>query len=120
MNGQVDNAGRALLTLEVRRTLESDPTGLTVGVDTAFDGELVIPRETIEGSGLQQSSAVKATLADGTEVVLETFDCYIGWFGVQRAVEVIANDGRLPLLGIGLLRQRRLLVDYRSGELSLD
>lgn len=68
----------------------------------------------VKKMGLLQSAAVQATLADGAIVVLETFECTLDWFGASRRVEVIANDGQLPLLGIGLLRDRTLTIDYRS------
>jgi hypothetical protein len=35
-------------------------------------------------------------------------------------VEVINNEGQFPLLGVGLLHDRRMEVDYRSGSLVLD
>ena len=120
MKGEVDEAGRALLTLSVRPVSGNDPQELVVWVDTAFDGELVIPFDAIREMELPQSAAVQATLADGKIVVLDTFDCEIEWFGQWRRVEVIANEGRLPLLGIGLLRGRRLTVDYETDELNLD
>ncbi len=120
MRGEVDEAGRALLTLRVRPVSASDPVELVVWVDTAFDGELVIPFDAIHDMELPQSAAVQATLADGTSVVLDTFDCEIEWLGQWRRVEVIANEGRLPLLGIGLLRGRRLTIDYETNELELE
>lgn len=120
MKGQVDEVGRALLTLSVRRVASSNTADLVVWVDTAFDGELVIPLNAIHDMELPQSAAVRATLADGTAVVLDTFDCEIAWFGQWRRVEVIANEGHLPLLGIGLLRGHRLTVDYVTDELELE
>ena len=69
MRGEVDEAGRALLTLRVRPVSASDPVELVVWVDTAFDGELVIPFDAIHDMELPQSAAVQATLADGTSVV---------------------------------------------------
>ena len=119
MKGEVDEAGRALLPLSIRPVAGRESVDLVVWVDTAFDGELVIPIEAIHDLDLPQSAAVQATLADGTAVVLDTFDCEIEWFGRWRRVEVIANEGRLPLLGIGLLRGRRLTVDYETNELEL-
>lgn len=41
-------------------------------------------------------------------------------FGESRLVEVIENEGQFPLLGVGLLRERRLTVDYRSRTLAID
>ncbi|MFZ1932329.1 MAG: hypothetical protein WCB27_00780 [Thermoguttaceae bacterium] len=64
--------------------------------------------------GLRQSAAITARLADGTQVVLETYSCVVDWFGGQRTVEVVENDGQVPLLGVGLLQGRRLEIDYRS------
>lgn len=119
MIGRIDDSGRALLDLKILHG-RSDSIGLTVWVDTAFDGELVVSRQRIEELGLLQTAAVEATLADGTKVILETFECSIDWFGTPRTVEVIANEGRLPLLGIGLLDEQRLIVDYRQRTLELD
>jgi len=73
VNGHVDNHGRALLALSVRATRGADPVDLTVWIDTAFTGELVIPRTTIESLDLPQSAAVMAGLADGTQAVLESY-----------------------------------------------
>jgi len=120
VNGHVDNHGRALLVLSVRATRSADPVDLTVWIDTAFTGELVIPRTVIESLDLPQSAAVMAGLADGTQVVLESYSCVIEWFGELRLVEVIENDGQIPLLGVGLLSDRRLEVDYRKRTLVLD
>jgi predicted aspartyl protease len=119
VNGIVDNAGRALLVLNACATEDGEPVEVTVWVDTAFTGELVIPRSTIEAMELAQSAAVMARLADGTQVVLESYSCWIDWFG-RRMVEVIANDGQFPLLGVGLLVDRRTEVDDRARTVLLD
>ena len=120
MNGNVDGAGRALAVLRVRSSEDAEPGELTVWIDTAFTGELVIPRERIEALGLPQSAAVLAGLADGREVVLDSYSCLIEWFGEPRLVEVIENDGGFPLLGVGLLREHRLKIDYRSRTVVID
>jgi clan AA aspartic protease len=119
MNGMVDDAGRALITLSVRPTHDAEAAPLRAWVDTAFTGELVIPRATIGALGLPQSAAIMAGLADGTQVVLDTFSCVIDWFGEQRVVEVVENDGNLPLLGVGLLWERKLAINYPARQLSL-
>ena len=120
MNGEVDSSGRALIALKVRPFEDADASELKAWIDTAFTGELVIPRATIERLGLRQSAAIMAGLADGTEVVLDTYGCIIQWFGQQRPVEVIENEGPFPLLGVGLLRDRKLEIDYRSRSLVIE
>ncbi len=119
MNGFVDRAGRALLSLQVRSIQASDVNEMEVWIDTAFDGELVASVSLIEDLGLEQSAAVEAILADGEKVVLATYSIEIHWGGAWRRTEVVANRGRLPLLGIGLLRDFKLEVDYPNGTLRL-
>jgi clan AA aspartic protease len=120
VNGEVDNSGRAIVLLSIRASADANATRLAAWVDTAFTGDLVVPREMIERLGLRQSAAVTAGLADGTRVVLETYSCVVEWFGGQRIVEVVENVGQVPLLGVGLLRDRKLEIDYRSRTVSIE
>ena len=48
MNGEVDSAGRALAVVNGRPSEHSHPTAVTAWIDTAFTGELVMPRATVE------------------------------------------------------------------------
>ena|SRR5438477_10498596 len=96
------------------------PRGIQAWIDTGFTGELVLPQPQIDSLKLAQSGTVKAILADGSEVVLKTYACLIEWFGEQRHLEVVANDGDFPLLGVGLLRDHDLHISYRSGEVTID
>jgi clan AA aspartic protease len=116
----VDEFGRALLDLKIRSTGNEDPIEVTAWVDTAFNGELVVPRAMIEPLGLEQSAGIRARLADGNEVTLESYACILDWFGDQRAVEVIASNGQMPLLRIGLLIGHRLVIDYTDLVVSLE
>ena len=120
MNGHVDENGRALLNVLVSRS-DSDPTvPVTTWIDTAFDGHLVFSRTLIEELDLDPLVETEAILADGSKVVLETFFCTLDWFGEQIPLQVIANEGRFPLLGTGLLEQRVLHIDYAAKRLTLD
>lgn len=92
MKGLVDEFGRALLDLKVRSTRQEEPVEITAWVDTAFNGELVVPRTVIESLGLEQSAGIRARLADGNEVTLESYACLVDWFGEVRGVEVIARS----------------------------
>ncbi len=114
MNGTVDEFGRALVTLAIRANHVAEPTAIQAWVDTAFTGELVMPRRMIEAAQLEQSAGIDARLADGKAVTLESYTCIVNWFGEDVSVEVIANDGEYPLLGIALLIGHRLVVDYKA------
>ena len=115
MNGRVDESLRALVDVAIRRTESESPTIVTAWIDTAFNGFLVFPHEMISNLGLQQEAATEAILADGSRVTLESFACYIEWFGEIKRAQVIGNTGKLPLLGTELLAQRKLLDRLRGG-----
>lgn len=119
MIGSVDLSGRALLSIELRRDAQSPPSPVEVWIDTGFTGDLVMPQTKIDGIQLQRSGSVDAILADGSQIQLATYTCYIDWFGQQRRLEVIANDGGFPLLGVGLLLDLDLHINYRTLELTL-
>jgi clan AA aspartic protease len=120
MMGAVDDAGRALVSIRLRRPTAADVTEVAAWVDTGFNGELVVPQSLATQLGLPPGMAVRATLADGSEVVLDTFACQLEWFGVWLDIEMIVNAGQTLLLGVGLLRGHVLHVDYRANSLTLD
>jgi hypothetical protein len=45
---------------------------------------------------------------------------YIDWFGEEYSIQVVANEGRIPLLGTQLLDRRKLIVDYELKTLVLE
>lgn len=120
MNGAVDECGRALVSLSLRGNQNAEPIEISAWIDTAFNGELVLPRKIIETADLQQTAGLEAKLADGNTVMLESYSCILNWFDEDRAVEVIANDGEFPLLGIGLLVSHRLIVDYKDLSVTIE
>lgn len=120
MNGNVDRYGRALVSILVRPSDVAAAREIQVWIDTGFNGELVLPQQMIDDLALSQSGTIMATLADGSEVALRRYACLIDWFGDERDLEVIANDGDYPLLGVGLLVGHDLHISYRSGEITID
>ena len=119
MNGFIDANGRALLSVEILPNSTLKAEVIEVWVDTGFTGDLVFPQPTIDHLGLLHSGSVDAILADGSEVELKTYTCFINWFGEERRLEVVANDGDYPLLGVGLLIGLELRINYYTLELTL-
>jgi clan AA aspartic protease len=119
VKGIVDESLRALVDVPVAADKNAALEPLTVWIDTAFNGCLVIPRPQIERLGLKQGSTTQAILADGHLVDLETFTCYLDWFGKVSRTQVVANDGEYPLLGTMLLADRKLVIDYTMKSVTL-
>jgi clan AA aspartic protease len=89
-------------------------------VDTGFNGDLVLPQARVVALGLPLGPAVRATLADASEVLLDTYTCLLEWFGELKEIEVIINPGQFPLLGVGLMQEHELHINCRTRTMSLD
>ena len=119
MIGYVDEAGRALLTVPIANAKEAPYIDVRVWMDTAFDGHLVLPYELIKELKLESLAQTDAILADGSRVILETYFCYVEWFGVQVPLHVIANEGRFPLIGTEMRLNHVLHIDDLNRSLTL-
>ncbi len=120
MIGKMDDERRALLEVAIANRMDGEPTVVTAWIDTAFDGHLVLSLQLIKDLELEPLAETEAILADGSKVVLETYLCFLNWFGQQLPLQVIANDGRYPLLGTALFEDRVLHIDYRQRVVQLD
>jgi clan AA aspartic protease len=120
MIGKMDDERRALLEIAVANQLDGVPIAVTAWIDTAFDGHLVLSLQLIKDLELEPLAETEAILADGSKVVLETYLSFLDWFGRRLPLQVIANDGRYPLLGTALLEDRVLHIDYKQRFVQLD
>jgi clan AA aspartic protease len=120
VNGRVDEHRRALWDIRAGDPHAHGLCPITVWIDTAFNGALVFPRSLITQLRLPQEALTEAMLADGSRVVLESYCCLLEWFGQTTRVQVIANDGKFPLLGTELLDRRKLTVNYADQTVSLE
>jgi clan AA aspartic protease len=119
IRGEIDDHGRAFLQVELLAHESSDSLLLNAWVDTGFTGEIVISKEQAEQLGLRPSGAIAAELGDGKEALLPTYACQVYWFSTELTVDAIVSQSAIPLIGIGLFRGRRLVVDYGKGKVTL-
>jgi clan AA aspartic protease len=120
MMGFVDLHGRALIEIRVRASDIAARHDLEAWIDTGFTGDLVLPQQMIDDMELPASGTVKAALADGSLVTMERYHCQVDWFGSRRELEVVANAGERPLLGVGLLIGFDLNISYRTGKITIE
>lgn len=114
MIGSVDDAGRALVRIRLKNPTDATEAELDAWIDTGFTGELVLPQQTVMSLGLPLGPSVMARLADGSNVQLDAHTCLLEWFDEWKRIEVVANQGHYPLLGVGLLVDRDLRINYRT------
>ena len=120
MKGIVDDELRALIEVSIGSAQGGTKSTVMVWVDTAFNGGLVLPRKLIDQLELKEYSSTPAILADGQQVELATFTCYLEWFGNEYRTQIIANDGAHPLLGTMLMDGHDLRVSYKNRIVELD
>ena len=119
MTGHVDADGRALLRVPAAASVGGPRTDIEVWVDTAFTGGLTLPRTMAAGLVLASGVSGNAILADGSQVVIDSFVCYLDWFGGTYRTQAVATDAVYPLLGTLFLAGRRLVIDYAAGIVEL-
>lgn len=119
MNGIVDDELRALIEVQIGGASKGFKSSIHAWIDTAFNGGLVLPQREIERLGLKACSSTSAILADGRQVELPTYACYLDWFGNEYRTQIIANEGETPLLGTMLLDHHDLTISYRDKTLTL-
>jgi predicted aspartyl protease len=119
VKGFVDDKLRALLRVPVSASRDEKRSEIVVWMDTAFTGGLAIPRKQIGELGLVKESSAEALLADGHSVELETYSCFLDWFSNSYETQIVASDGKYPLLGTMLLDGHRLEIDYKARTVEL-
>jgi predicted aspartyl protease len=66
-----------------------------------------------------KESSAEAILADGRSVELETYACFLDWFGNSYETQIVASEGEYPLLGTMFLDGHRLEIDYQARTVEL-
>jgi clan AA aspartic protease len=120
VNGFVDDELRALLEVQIGAQPNGVKSDVTAWIDTAFNGGLVLPRNEIERLKLKEYSSTPAIFADGQQVELPTFTCYLEWFGNEYRTQIVANEGAHPLLGTMLLDGHDLSVSDKRKTVTLE
>lgn len=92
------------------------PFRISFVVDTGFSEFLTLPPQAVEAMELPYVGELQAWLADGTPRAVPVHRAQIRWHEGPREVLVAVMENKMPLLGMALLRESRLVVDcYEMG-----
>ena len=108
MTGRVTARREATLRLTVLGPDQRQHVADTV-LDTGFNGFLTLPSHMIRALQLSFVGNRRATLADGSTVVLDLYLATMLWHGQEREVLVLQAEGG-PLMGMALLYGSRVVV----------
>lgn len=87
-------------------------------VDTGFKGSLLLPAALLKEMSLTKSGIMNCVLADGRRARIPVFNTQIDFFG-RRAIQILAGDNALPLIGMQLLCHTRTVIDPQSNLVDL-
>jgi clan AA aspartic protease len=125
MTALSQKADELAMNLEVVRleVLGSDGQrqGIEVVIDTVFNGSLTLPAHMIAVLELPLVGQRRATLADGSQIVLDMYLARMLWHdGREREVLILQAEGG-PLVGMELLHSNRVVINVvDEGEVIID
>lgn len=115
--GHVDELNRPRLIINVIGGRGEAKLGALI--DTGFDGSLCLPVSIAVQLGLDLTGVTYVELADGTVNRELTFMGGIGFDKFERKVEILLTQGEDALLGLGLLKDSRLEIDFKQRTLKM-
>lgn len=83
-------------------------------LDTGFTGNLTLPTAAIAQLELPFIGSTNFRIGDGVLTRFDLYEATIWWQGNLRTVHVLASEV-LPLVGVGLLWDNNLSVDFKHG-----
>jgi clan AA aspartic protease len=110
----IDEENRAMVELHIANHAKAPRQIIHAWIDTAFDGHLVMPKSEIERLVLGVLADTDAVLADGSTPRLRCYYCVVDWMDQTIPIQVVENNGSLPLIGTGLLSGVDLRINYRT------
>ena len=89
-------------------------------LDTGFNGFLTLPSHVVRARQLPLVGNRRATLADGSVVVLDVYLATVLWHEQEREILVLQAEGG-PLVGMGLLYGSRVVLHVvEDGEVLIE
>lgn len=94
--------------------------GIKCVIDTGFSGELFLPLNLAEVLDLQITGEQEFEVAGGSLFPAFISLIEIDWLGHNRIAEVILHEGADQLVGTGLLKTARLIIDYMHPSVKIE
>jgi predicted aspartyl protease len=89
-------------------------------LNTAFSGELWMPKNLLRSLGFVSRGSVNVELPDGSVKPAELFAGNIIWFGHKTRVSAVDSGDESTCVGMGLLRNVSTRIDPEKGLVYLE
>ena len=88
-------------------------------LDTGFDGKICLPIEIAVDLGLELVTHELVELADGTKKDELVFGGRVRFLGNKRPARIFLTTSEDTLIGTGLLKNCRALIDFDTGNVRI-
>jgi clan AA aspartic protease len=113
--GTVDSSGDVLVPLTVEGLgAEGQHRDVTALLDTGFNGFLALPPALISELDLEQISREQYMTAGGAMHFTGVYEAVVVFGEERRVVDEIVEAAE-PLVGVGLLWELKVCLEYRGG-----
>jgi len=118
LQGTIDALGQIRVPIEL---IAADGAGSTLEalLDTGFTGSLGIRKELVRMLGWQPHGYVEASLASGS-AALRLFLGEVVFDGRRQRIRAVTITSDDVIVGLSLLREKRLLADFRAGMVTIE
>ena len=89
-------------------------------VDTGFSGSLSLPLDLIANLGMELDGSANYQLADGTVKPQLLFRATVRWKGKTKRIKANLTFSDEILLGTELLKNGKLIGDYKNGKCQIE
>ena len=118
LQGTIDTVGQIHVPIELI-TVYGGRSTFAALLDTGFTGSIGVRGALLPMLGWQQHGYVEADLASGTES-LPVLIGQVVFDGLQQVVRAIVITSDDVIIGLALLRNKRLLADFRIGDVTIE
>ena len=89
-------------------------------IDTGFNGQLMLPESIVKELSLNEVGEAEYFTADGDVSITQTYLANIDWIGSKKPVFLISTPLNFALIGMGLLRECRIVLQPQKNILELE
>ena len=118
LQGTIDAVGQIHVPIDLI-TANGGRSTFAALVDTGFTGNIGVRGALLPALGWQRHGYVAAALASGTES-LPVFIGQVVFDGRSQVVRAIVITSDDVIIGLSLLRNKRLLADFRTGDVTIE
>jgi clan AA aspartic protease len=104
----------------IKIDIEGSKEQIETILDTGFNGELMLPKKTIENLNLEWCGKEDYLVASGEMITTDVYKGYLNWFDKRCAVEVMATSAEQGLLGMQLLSSCIISINVPEKELFIE